>query len=291
LLKLFENYKADLNKGKVSIYLLNFKELDNPILQRIGVLRAETFGLVGAGTDKLIDIDENDLLYSHIVIVDEVDIIGSYRVAKMTAVMKDNKLASHVSNYYTLGDLFYEKAESMMELGRSFIQKKYWSGNYLDYLWYGIGEFVNRNPTIDYLYGSVSVGNSYSLEAKTYIKTFVDKWYGEYDNLVTPIHEFILSQEKYDSFQKELTSDEPRKDLKILKNKLIEMGLNVPPLLKKYLSITEEGGAKIKATAYEPTFKSSSFFLLLELNKLKELYKERYFKKRFYQWEILILFS
>jgi putative hemolysin len=198
-------------------------------------------------------------------------------------VIKDNKLASHVSNYYTLGDLFYEKAESMMELGRSFIQKKYWSGNYLDYLWYGIGEFVNRNPTIDYLYGSVSVGNSYSLEAKTYIKTFVDKWYGEYDNLVTPVHEFILSQEKYDSFQKELTSDEPRKDLKILKNKLIEMGLNVPPLLKKYLSITEEGGAKIKATAYEPTFKSSSFFLLLELNKLKELYKERYFKKRFYQ--------
>lgn len=283
MLKLFENHKADLIKGKVSIYLLKFDDLENPILQRIGKLRAETFGLVGAGTDKVVDIDENDLIYTHIIIADEEDIIGSYRVTMMKSIMRDNKLVSHVSNYYTVGDVFYQNADRMMELGRSFIQKKYWTGNYLDHLWYGIGEFVNRNPTIDYLYGSVSVGNSYNLEAKTYIKNYVDKWYSDYDGMVTPVHEFILNQDAYDSFKKELINEDPKKDLKTLKNRLVEMDLNVPPLLKKYLSITEEGGAKIKATAYEPTFKASSFFLLLELDKLKELYKERYFKKRFYK--------
>lgn len=283
MLKLFENYKADLIKGKVSIYLLKFDDLENPILQRIGKLRAETFGLVGAGTDKVVDIDENDLIYTHIIIADEDDIIGSYRVSTMKEIMRNNRLISHVSNYYNIGDFFYENSEKMMELGRSFIQKKYWTGNYLDHLWYGIGEFVNRNPSIDYLYGSVSVGNSYSLEAKTYIKAFVDKWYADYGNDITPIMEFKIDQDIYDSFYEEMINDQPKKDLKLLKLKLTDLGFNVPPLLKKYLDITEEGGAKIKATAYEPTFKASSFFLLLELDKLKELYKERYFNKRFYK--------
>lgn len=283
MLKLFENHQADLTKGKVSIYLLRFNDLENPILQRIGRLRAETFGLIGAGTDKVIDIDDNDKLYTHIVIADDEDIIGSYRVSTMKAIMRDNKLISHVSNYYNIGDFFYENSEKMMELGRSFIQKKYWTGNYLDYLWYGIGEYVNRNPTIEYLYGSVSVGNNYSLEAKTYIKAFVDKWYADYGNDITHVLEFQIDQANYDSFTKEMINEEAKKDLKILKNKLTDLGFYVPPLLKKYLDITEEGGAKIKATAYEPTFKASSFFLLLEINKLKELYKERYFKKRFYK--------
>jgi putative hemolysin len=164
-----------------------------------------------------------------------------------------------------------------MELGRSFIQRKYWSGNYLDYLWYGIGEYVRRNRNICLMYGSISIGNNYSLKAKSYIKAFVDKWYAEYDNEITCIEQYQINEEDYKEMNSLMNGEDPKFDLKALKHKLEEMGFSVPPLLKKYLNITEIGGAKIKSSAFEPTFNASSFLLVLDIRQLKELYRDRYF--------------
>ena len=277
MVELFENIEPDLVKGRIKVFLLNFIDLSHPILQEIGRLRAETFGQIGAGTDKPVDLDDNDTKYTHIVVIDEVDIIGSYRVSVMDNLIKDGKLISHVNNYYELDETFYSQSNQLMELGRSFIQRKYWSGNYLDYLWYGIGLYVKRNPTIKYMYGSISVGNNYSDTAKNYMKAYVEKWYACYDGSVKPRYEFKEIKEDYEYFKSQLVNTEPKKDLKLLNKKLEEMGFNVPPLLKKYLNITEEGGARIMATGYEPTFKASSFFILLKIDALKDLYKDRYF--------------
>ena len=38
-----------------------------------------------------------------------------------------------------------------IELGRSFVQPKYWGTRALDYLWYGIGAYLKNNPNIKYL--------------------------------------------------------------------------------------------------------------------------------------------
>lgn len=276
-MKLLEKYTPDITKGKVKIYLLRFETLEDPVLQRIGRLRTETFGQVGAGTNREVDVDEYDLRNTHIVISDDEDIIGSYRVTKMSNLLIDGKLQSHISRYYNLSDRFYEKVEELMELGRSFIQRKYWSGNYLDYLWYGIGEYVRRNPNIKLLYGSISIGNKYSDRAKSYIKAFVDKWYAEYDDEITPKHEYIVDLESYNTMMSMMNNDDPKFDLKVLKKSLEEMEFSVPPLLKKYLNITEIGGAKIKSSAFEPTFNSSSFLLVLDIRQLKDLYRDRYF--------------
>ena len=277
MIKLLEKYKPDLIKGKVKIYLLNFESLEDPILIKIGKLRSETFGQIGAGTNKEIDIDEYDLKTTHIIISDDEDIIGSYRVTKMENLIHEGKLKSHISKYYNLSDKFYEKVDELMELGRSFIQRKYWSGNYLDYLWYGIGEYVRRNRNICLMYGSISIGNNYSLKAKSYIKAFVDKWYAEYDNEITCIEPYQINEEDYKEMNSLMNGEDPKFDLKALKHKLEEMGFSVPPLLKKYLNITEIGGAKIKSSAFEPTFNASSFLLVLDIRQLKELYRDRYF--------------
>ncbi len=274
---LLKQYEPDLIKGNVKIYLLGFNTLNDPLLQEIGKLRTETFGEIGAGTNKQIDVDDYDLKAIHIIISDNEDIIGSYRVAKMKSLIVGDSLESHISKYYNLSDKFYKKQDRLMELGRSFIQKKYWAGNYLDYLWYGIGEFVRRNQEINLLYGSISIGNNYSEKAKTYIKVFVDKWYAEYDNEITPIYPYQFNEEDYKFMSNKMDGKDPVLDIKLLKETLLELGFIVPPLLKKYLSITEIGGAKIKSSAFEPTFNASSFLLVLDIRKLKPLHKERYF--------------
>lgn len=274
---LLKQYEPDLIKGNVKIYLLGFDTLNDPLLQKIGRLRTETFGEIGAGTNKQVDIDDYDLKATHIIISENEDIIGSYRVAKMKSLIVGDRLDSHISKYYNLSDKFYQKQDRLMELGRSFIQKKYWAGNYLDYLWYGIGEFVKRNQEIKLLYGSISIGNNYSEKAKTYIKVFVDKWYAEYDNEITPIYPYQFNEEEYHLMNNKMNGKDPILDLKLLKDTLLELGYIVPPLLKKYLSITEIGGAKIKSSAFEPTFNASSFLLVLDIRKLKPLHKERYF--------------
>ncbi len=277
MIELLKNHKPDFIKGKVYIYLLKFDDLNDPILHRLGQLRSETFGLIGAGTNKVVDIDDFDLIYTQIIITNDEEIIGSYRVTKMCNLMIDGKLISHVSNNYTLNNSFYHNSNEMLELGRSFIQKKYWAGNYLDSLWYGIGIYFKRNPELKYMYGTISVGNSFSDKAKNYIKAFVDKWYADYDGMATAKYEFKLIEEDYNFIMSKLDSDDPRKDLKVLNTIIADLGFFVPPLLKKYLTITEQGGALIKSCGNEPTFNATSFLLVLEINAVKEIFKERYF--------------
>lgn len=277
MLELLKNHKPDLVKGKVYIYLIEFNDLQDPILHQIGLLRSETFGLIGAGTNKIVDIDDFDLIYTHIVITNDEEIIGSYRVTKMEKLMREGELFSHVSNNYFLNNSFYEKSKVMMELGRSFIQKKYWAGNYLDSLWYGIGLYFKRNPELKYMYGTISVGNSFSDKAKNYIKAYVDKWYVDYDGMATAKYEFNKIDEDYNFIMDKLNSNDPRKDLKVLNEVISELGFFVPPLLKKYLTITEKGGALIKSCGNEPSFNATSFLLVLEINSVKEIFKERYF--------------
>ena len=195
----------------------------------------------------------------------------------MTDLIVDGHLESHISKYYNLSEKFYEKSNELMELGRSFIQKKYWASNYLDYLWYGIGEFVKRNQNINLMYGSISIGNNYSDKAKSYIKAYVDKWYAEYDDEISPKYPYQVNQNDYLEMLEKLSTNNPKNDLNIIKSSLLEMGYNVPPLLKKYLNITEIGGAKIKSSGFEPSFNASSFLLVLDIRQLKELFMQRYF--------------
>ncbi|MFQ3236439.1 MAG: putative hemolysin [Paraglaciecola sp.] len=42
-----------------------------------------------------------------------------------------------------------------LELGRSFVQPKYWGKRSLDYLWFGIGAFLQRYPNYHSLFGPV----------------------------------------------------------------------------------------------------------------------------------------
>ena len=131
-------------------------EESSPIMREIGRLREVAFRTVGEGTGRRRDVDNYDRDYLHLILWDEdaLEIVGAYRFAESQKIM-DSK---GIEGLYTSTLFDYQQGmlphfAKGLELGRSFVQPKYWGKRSLDYLWVGIGAFIAKNPQYQYLYG------------------------------------------------------------------------------------------------------------------------------------------
>ena len=52
------------------------------------------------------------------------------------------------NNLFKYNEEFTPYLKNSIELGRSFVQPKYWGTRALDYLWFGIGAYIKNNPNI-----------------------------------------------------------------------------------------------------------------------------------------------
>ena len=109
-----------------------------PILRELGRLREIAFRAVGEGSGKRRDTDSFDDDYLHLILWDDEDleIVGAYRFIP-TAMREPEGLYSYSLFHYD--DKMQDILEHGIELGRSFIQPRYWGRRGLDYLWSGIG--------------------------------------------------------------------------------------------------------------------------------------------------------
>jgi putative hemolysin len=163
---------GETNDGKL-IYLYKYKS-DSVILKEIGRLRELSFRQVDEGVNKKRDTDKYDKYYEHIVLWDESDleIVGSYRVVKTKEVLKKYGFDGFYSHsLFEFQKAFEPYLKESVELGRSFVQPKYWGTRALDYLWFGIGAYLRQNPDIKYMFGPVSISASLSPIAKDLCKT------------------------------------------------------------------------------------------------------------------------
>ena len=185
--ELKESQLLGSKKDGKKIYLYECKQKNSIILNEIGRLRELSFRKVGEGINKKRDIDKYDRYYKHIVLWDEEDleIVGAYRIAECKSVIKKyGREALYTTTLFDFNKDFDEYLNDSIELGRSFVQPKYWGSRALDYLWYGIGAYLKNNPEIKYLYGPVSLSASYSKVAKDMILYFYDENFKDKDNLV-----------------------------------------------------------------------------------------------------------
>jgi len=89
--------------------------------------------------------------------------------------------------YFFIGQQWNDILKSGLELGRSFVQPRYWGRRSLDYLWYGIGAFLCNNPEYRYLLGPVSISNKYPIAAKDMLVYFYRlKFLGYYMGCTVP---------------------------------------------------------------------------------------------------------
>ncbi len=118
---------------------------DSALLRELGRLRELTFRQVGEGTGRSRDLDDYDLQYQHIVIWDgsAQRIAGAYRIMRGAQALARRGLAGlYSASLFRYSDDAITRIAEGLELGRSFVVPDYWGSRSLDYLWQGIGAYL-----------------------------------------------------------------------------------------------------------------------------------------------------
>lgn len=262
-------------KDGMAIYLYRF-DGDSPVMREIGRLREVSFRAVGEGSGRRRDMDIYDRDYDHIVLWDDeaLELVGAYRLRRTEDlnVGETKKLYSETLFEYCSEAQPY-LAEGV-ELGRSFVQPRYWGRRSLDLLWYGIGAYVKKFPQVRYLFGPVSISNSYPSKAKDFLVNF-------YRHYFAAPNAWANARLPYRSLQNEGAARwvgvDYSEGFAQLKSELSQMGLPVPTLYKQYTELCEDGGVQFVDFNVDPDFSDCiDGLVLVDLHKLKETKRKRY---------------
>lgn len=249
-------------------------------IREIGRLRELTFRRVGEGTGNKLDTDKFDQFYRHLVLWDEesLEIVGSYRIGFCGEILEKHGLnAIYTTSLFDFKEGMIERLPVSFEMGRSFIQYKYWRSNALDLLWRGIGRCLLNNPHIRYMFGPVSISDSYSDQAKRIIVSYFKKWYGSNEPLAISKKRFILSRQEEEEIATILNDDDYKADYRNLKTGLRNLGYRVPILYKQYADMTEYGGTTFEDFGIDEDFSNViDGFVVVDVAKVSRLMKKRY---------------
>lgn len=258
-----------------SIYLYQHKHC-SPVMREIGRLREIAFRAVGEGTNKRRDIDQYDSHYYHLVLwdADDLEIVGAYRFGDAEILSKANhETGLYSATLFDYGDNNDALFQHGLELGRSFVQPRYWGKRSLDYLWYGIGVFLSRYPKYRYLFGAVSLSNAYPEPAKNLLVQFYSTYFPPKFGSATCKRPFQVGKDiphvfKGDNYKVEFTQ---------LKHLLANMGVNVPTLYKQYSEIARTGGVAFLGFNVDPDFNDCiDGLVVVDTMEIKDKKRKRY---------------
>ena len=239
------------NNGSNQIYDVNIHNAPNT-LREIGRLRELTFREAGGGTGLDCDLDELDTCkscYNQLVVwnPDENEIVGGYRYIRCgdAGINENGFLMLATNELFRFSEKFNKEfLPYTIELGRSFVQPKYQprpenrKGLFsLDNLWDGLGALVIENPDMKYFFGKVTMFRHFNLIARDYILAFLQHYFNDADQLVTPIHALPITND-VSSFMNEIKNLEYKEAHKILNTKVRVLGENIPPLINSYMNLS-----------------------------------------------------
>ncbi|OIP99193.1 MAG: GNAT family N-acetyltransferase [Zetaproteobacteria bacterium CG2_30_46_52] len=228
------------------IYLFNY-HADCAILREIGRLREISFRAVGEGTGFRRDTDIYDQYCSQLILWDddELEIVGAYRLSASKTVQEQYGLGGiYTQSLFEFKEGMNTTIELGLELGRSFVQPKYWGKRSLDYLWFGIGAFLRKYPEFRYLYGPVSISGTYPPAAKDLLVYFFDLYFGTSQYEAKARTPYRLDKESRELLSTQFSGLDYKKDFRHLKASLKHMGCVVPTLFKQYAELCETGGVR-----------------------------------------------
>jgi len=253
---------------------------NDAIMREIGVLRECAFRAVGEGSGLRRDIDKYDKHYLHLILWDEHDleIVGAYRLADTAEVVDAHGIRGlYTHTLFALSIEMNPYLAQGLELGRSFVQPKYWGKRSLDYLWYGIGAFIRKYPNYRYLFGPVSMSNAMPQAAKELMVYFYQLYFGSEQALAPSRSPFTLQQTLVEQLKEQFTGNDYKADFANLKHLLANMGTSVPTLYKQYSELTESGGVKFLDFGVDRDFADCiDGLVLLDITMLKPKKRARY---------------
>lgn len=253
---------------------------DSVVIKELGRLREISFRRVGEGSGEKRDLDRYDHDYRHIILWDEqeLEIIGAYRIAEADRMIeRQGSRALYCSSLFTLSDALLPKLRQGIELGRSFVQPKYWGKRSLDYLWFGIGAYLRHHPQVRYLFGPVSLSNSYPQAAKDLIVHYYRHYYGSREALARANAPYTLGTVEKAMMYSLFAGDDAQQDFQILREQLDHLGVTVPTLYKQYTELCEPGGIRFLDFSVDAAFGYCiDGLILVDLQQIKARKRERY---------------
>ena len=269
---------GETKDGK-QIYLFDYRR-NSPVMREIGRLREATFRRVGEGTGLRRDLDEYDTYYRQLVLWDDNDlqIAGAYRIGEVADIISTRGIKGlYASSLFSFTEKIHTVLPQTLELGRSFVQPRYWGMRSLDYLWYGIGAYVKRHPEIRYLLGPVSISDAYPRDAKNMLVHFYRHYFGDESVMAVAHHRFVISEQDRAMQLTTFQGADYEQDFRLLKQELSKYGVSVPTLYKQYTETYESGGVSLLDFNIDQKFSNCVDGLVLaDLEKLKPAKRGRY---------------
>ena len=282
-----QDIRAELRKGEQigttsdnkQIYLIEYENAPN-IINEIGRLREYSFRKVGEGSGKARDIDAYDRYYHHLVLWDDeaLEIAGAYRIGECGWILSWlGKEGLYLSDLCDMSDQFDPVLEDAIELGRSFVQPKYWGTRALDYLWQGIGAYLAHNPQIKYMMGPVSISGSFPKHAQGALVYFYSLYFDSGHAMVRAKSPYRLSTYEREEYAQLFKGDNYTEDFRALKDYLKAFDVSVPTLYKQYSELCEEGGVAFMDFGIDTDFNNCiDGYILVDIMKIKEAKRQRY---------------
>lgn len=297
----------DTNKSHNEIYVITHHDSPN-VMREIGRLREEAFRDSGGGSGLSMDIDEFDTMenpYQQLIVwdPDAERILGGYRYIFGNDIKLDENGQPQLATahmFHFSEKFIKEYLPYTIELGRSFVSPEYQSSKAgakalfaLDNLWDGLGALGIIRPDMKYFFGKMTMYPDYNREARDLIQHFLLKHFGDEENLVTPMEPLVIETpvEYMDSI---LTEKEFKEDYKLLNAEVRKHGVNIPPLVNSYMSLSPTmkvfgGGINHEFSEAEETC------ILINFDEIHENKRERhinsfikekiaYMKTRFPKW-------
>lgn len=279
-----ERFVRITNKGGNEIY--DFVASEAPALMReVGRLRELAFRTAGGGTGKSLDIDQydtSDIPFRQLIVWDpeEREILGGYRYicCKDLPQNQDGTKYLATSHMFHFSDTFIKEYFPMtIELGRSFVQPKYQSSQSgrkslyaLDNLWDGLGSLVVDHKDMKYFFGKVTMYTTFDQTARDYILGFWKKYFDGDKTLIYAYKPLELGL-KDDEIDKEFNTGDLKEDYKKLVKMVRLRGVNIPPLVNAYMTLSPT--MKVFGTAINDEFGDvEETAILIDIH---DLYKEK----------------
>lgn len=175
------------------------------------------------------------------------EILGGYRYILGENISFDDKglpkiATSHMFNFSK--KFLKELLPITIELGRSFVTLEYQSTKLgakalyaLDNLWDGLGALMVEYPQIKYLFGKVTMYPSYSIEGRNMLLYFLNMYFPDTEQLVTPIIPLETNTD-VDLMKQIFLGTDFKEDYKTLNLHIRELGYNIPPLINAYMGLS-----------------------------------------------------
>jgi len=266
------------------IFLCRYE--DHPtVLREIGRLREHTFRKVGEGTGSRRDLDKYDHYYRHLVLWDEdkLTIAGAYRLGEVNKILhKKGVKGLYTADLFDYHHTALPYLEQALELGRSFVHPHYWGKASLDYLWQGLGAYLQHHPEIRYVIGPVSMSAQYPKNLRDALVYYYERYYcpaGNYstNGLADGKYPYETNEDELIYLQQQFSGLNREQGFEVLQNKFNTQDHKIPVLFKQYAALYEDGGYQLLAFSIDSEFGNCVDGLFMaDLTLMKTAKRSRY---------------